>query len=337
MSYGSVVYFVYRSHYEGPLSKLVRRLPDETALAWFRRGWGCEDPRRWVEDELGVDVYGLNSIFQKARDLNLPRPESDEQLRILLHEHLYVEGGSDYIRLGEHGLRVRTDDDEVELAYFFLHDDIVRTAPDRLAYLVHEDWPLPDRAGPPRPFTPDVSTTLSGLSGDDDATTYGVFLTFYDGESLACSQPTAFPGVALPALARHLRTADAGEEWAPELRVLRALIAPDEDTLGPTLDRCNRWPGFNLNAGPWADLPDEHVAAHRRAVEIIEAGEYTDHRRPQDSLLQVGDHLAQLAMHCGDSFGYQQWYLFDTTWAATQPDLARSLLRYANHWDPLDE
>jgi hypothetical protein len=49
----------------------------------------------------------------------------------------------------------------------------------------------------------------------------------------------------------------------------------------------------------------------------------------------VDDHLAQVAMHCGESFGYQQWYLFDTAWAAAHPDLARSLLRYANHWDPL--
>jgi hypothetical protein len=42
-------------------------------------------------------------------------------------------------------------------------------------------------------------------------------------------------------------------------------------------------------------------------------------------------------MHCSGSFGYQQWYLFDTAWAATHPDLARSLLRYANHWDPLGD
>lgn len=332
------MHFVYRSHYEGPLGKWVRRLPDETALAWFRRGWACGEPSRWVEDELGVDVYGLDSIFHRARELNLPRPENDAQLRELLHEHLYVEGGSDYVRLDGRGLRVRTDDDEVGLAYFFLHDDIVQAAPDRLAYLVHDTWPLPELAGPPLPFTPDVPTTPTGLSGEGQATTYAVFLTFYDGESLACSTPQAFPGVELPELARHLRTTRCDrDDWPPELQVLRALIAPEEDTLGPALDRCNRWPGFNLNADPWPGLPAEHDAAHRRAVEVVDAGEHTDNRRPQDSLLQVGDHLAQLAMHCGESFGFQQWYLFDTTWAAAHPDLARSLLRYANHWDPLGD
>jgi hypothetical protein len=119
--------------------------------------------------------------------------------------------------------------------------------------------------------------------------------------------------------------------------VLRALVAPDEEVLGPALDRCNRWPGFNLNADPWPDLPADHGAAHRRAAGVVEAARYFDGRRPEASLLRVGDHMAQCAMHCGESFGYQQWYLFDTAWAATHPDLARSLLRYAEHWDPLGD
>ncbi|MGM1060081.1 hypothetical protein [Saccharothrix sp. Mg75] len=331
------MYFVYRSHCEGPLGKVVRRLPDETVLAWFRRGWGCADPEGWVRDELGADVHDLDSVFRAARELGLPRPEDDAELRVLLHEHLYVEGDDD-IRLDEHGLRVRTDDDEVELACFFFHDDVVEAAPDRLAYLLHEEWPLPDRADRSGPFDPGVPTTPTGPPGGGGATTYAVFLTFYDGESMARSRPPAFPGVALPELARHLRAADvAGAPWPPELMVLRALIAPDEDTLGPALDRCNRWPGFNSVAEPepWPGLPDEHPAAHLIAVELVEAAEYVRGRRPQDSLLRVGDHLVQLAVHCDEAFGYQQWYLFDTAWAAAHPDLARSLLRYAEHWDPL--
>jgi hypothetical protein len=110
------VYFVYRTHYEGPLSRRVRRLPDAGVLDWFRRGWGCADGRDWVTAELDGSVYGLASIFDHARTEGLPRPETVDELRTLLHEHLYVEGGPDYIRLDEHSLRVRTDDDVVELA-----------------------------------------------------------------------------------------------------------------------------------------------------------------------------------------------------------------------------
>jgi hypothetical protein len=335
----AAVYFVYRSHYAGSLSKRVRQLSDETVLGWFRRGWACEDPQTWVEAELGGDVYGLDSIFRAAREQDLPRPETTGELRALLHEHLYVEGDEDCIRLDDHSLRVRTDDAEVELAYFFLDAEIVAAAPDRLAYLLHESWPLWDEVSQQRPFAPEVPVTVAAPVGGSEATTYAVFLTFYDGESLARSQPLAFPGVGLPALAKHLRTADTrrSADWPPELLVLRALIGPGEDAIQLALDRCNRWPGFNLNADPWPALPDEHDAVHRRATEIVASGEFIDDRRPEASLLRVGDHLAQLAMHCGDSFGYQQWYLFDTAWAATHPNLAQSLLRYANHWDPLDD
>ena len=39
-------------------------------------------------------------------------------------------------------------------------------------------------------------------------------------------------------------------------------------------------------------------------------------------------------MHVDEYFGYQQWFLFDDVWAASHPELAASLLRYAIDWDP---
>ncbi|MEV4510338.1 hypothetical protein AB0K00_15390 [Dactylosporangium sp. NPDC049525] len=318
------MHFVYRTHYEGPLSRRVRQLPDRSVLEWFRRGWGCDEPRDWVEAELGGYVYGLGSIFEAARTNGLAPPQTVDELRTLLHAHLYVEGDADFIRLDEHSLRVRTDDDEVELAYFFLDDEVVAASGERLAVLLHDSWPLPGDAGDPAP--------------PGDATTSMVLLTHYDGETLARLEPFVFPGVDLPGLAGHLRAADpAGQDWPPELLVLRALVAPDDTTVEPALRRCNLWPGFNLNDGPWPrGMPDAHAAVHREAADLIAVGECTDGRDPDASLLRVDDHLAQLAMHCSEAFGYQQWFLFDTVWAAAHPDLARSLLRYAGHWDPLD-
>ena len=77
-------------------------------------GGAGDDPRSWVEAELGGDVYGLRSIFREAQKRRLPVPKTTAELPALLYEHLYVQGGSDFIRLDEHSLRVRTDDDEVE-------------------------------------------------------------------------------------------------------------------------------------------------------------------------------------------------------------------------------
>ena len=332
------MYFVYRSHYDGPLSKRVHRLPDATVLDWFRRGWTCADPEAWVTAELGGRVYGLASIFEEAREHELPAPESTDQLRALLYEHLYVEGDEDSIRLDDHSLRVLTDDDEVELAYFFLDDETVKSTPDRLAYLF-QTWPLPVDAAPAATFDTDVYATVLAPADGGEVSTYAVFLTFYDSESIAWSPPVVLPGTGLADLAGRLRAAEPGddEEWPVELLLLRALVAPDDRSVEAALRRCNRWPRFATGDDPWPDLPADHGTAHFRAMEILAAGGENGSRRPDRSHLLVGDHLAQLAMHCDEEFGYQQWFLFDTVWAAAHPDLAQSLLTYAYQWDPLED
>ncbi|WIM93413.1 hypothetical protein ACTOB_005390 [Actinoplanes oblitus] len=314
------MYFVYRSHYEGPLSKLVRRLPDATVLDWFRRHWARNEHSGMIAAELGADVHGLRTIFDAAREHRLPRPETTDQLRALLHRHLHVEGDTDYIRMDEHSLRVRTDDGVVELAYYFLDDRVVATAADRLAYLLHESWPLPDDAEKEPPGPP---------------TTYATFLTYYDGASLECADQVVFPGIELAELAAHLPGA-ARRSWPPELRVLAALRAPGETALLPALRRANLWPGFGRGAGdPWPDDLDALDDPHRAALSRIGDPVFDAGRRPDASLIQVGGHLAQMAMHCSDTLGFQQWYLFDSLWVASHPDLAASLTHYATDWDPL--
>ncbi|WP_233585440.1 hypothetical protein [Micromonospora sp. BL1] len=78
-------------------------------------------------------------------------------------------------------------------------------------------------------------------------------------------------------------------------------------------------------------------AAHGEAIKLLTMGRYVDGRLPDASRIKVDEHLAQVTMRCGQSFGHQQWFLFDTVWAAAHPDLAQSLLRYSNHWDPLKD
>ncbi|GAB3850382.1 hypothetical protein GCM10027610_075250 [Dactylosporangium cerinum] len=293
-----------------------RRVGARLVPAWL----ATSRPPGLGQGELGGDVYGLDSIFVAAREHGLPPPRSTGELRELLHAHLYVEGGEDYIRLDEHSLRVRTDDDEVDLAYYFLDDAALAAEPDRLAYLVHEAWPLPSAAA----------------DAADAPVTYAVFLDSHDDQRIAGTPPVELPGVRLPDLAAHLRFADPRRHpsWPTALLVLRALIGPDEPGIDAALARCNRWPGFDHWDPP--ELPAEHGAAHRHALRVLDEGGTVGHRRPAASLLRVTDHLAQFAMHRGDDLGHVQWFLFDTAWAAAQPALARSLLHYAGHWDPLD-
>src|ERR1051326_5164011 len=202
------LYFVYRTHYEGPLSKRVRRLPDPDVLSWFRRGWQAAsdgaEMRDWVKAELGGGVYGLASIFEAVQEERLPLPKSWRQLHDLLLEHLYVEGDEECIQMDGRSLRVKTDDDDVDLAYFFFDADLVRERPDCLAYLVHDGWELPDGMGKGG-FEPAMPVQPLEPAGEGDGATYCVLLTFYDSESFL-TKPYVFPGVRLPELAAYMRS-----------------------------------------------------------------------------------------------------------------------------------
>jgi hypothetical protein len=344
------VIFVYRSHYEGLLGKRVRRLPDRTVLDWFRRGWvAAADPAAadldaWVATELGGRVYGLASIFDAAREHELPAPATTDELGAALAEHLYVEG--EVVVEGDRVMAL-TDDDEVELAYFFLPPQAGEQAPGQLAYLLCEDFPLPSevRAGAGAFAAPIELGTLAP-AGAGEGTTYAVLLTFYDGDSIGWLPPVAIPGVRLPGLAGYLRrVVPAGgryacytrklveqARWPRELLALRGLVAPGETSVEPALRRCNRY--LNIEDRLSAAFAGPHPAAHEAAMAELATVTLDEKRDPERSVIDVAEHIAQMSMHASAFFGHQQWYLFDDVWAAARPELAASLMRYAASWNP---
>jgi hypothetical protein len=342
------VVFVYRSHYEGLLGKRVRWLPDATVLDWFRRGWAAAadpdiDLDTWVATELAGEVYGLATIFEAARELQLPAPISSGELGGKLAEHLYVEGE---VIAGDDHILALTDDDEVQVAYFFLPGSAARQAPGRLAYLLREDFPLPSgiSAGA-RAFAPPLPVGTLAPAGADPGTTYAVLLTFYDSHSIGWLPPLSIPGVRLPGLARYLcSVVPAGghyafytpqpapqERWPDELLTLRALSAPGDTSIEPALRRCNRYPGLEDHL---AAFTGPHPAAHQAAMTELATAALAGDRDPERSVIDVAGHIAQISMHVSADFGYQQWYLFDDLWAAAHADLAASLMRYAASWNP---
>jgi hypothetical protein len=219
------VHFVYRSHYEGPSGKHVRRLDADSVLGWFQSAWErakvAEDISEWLADELGTSVYGFSSIFEAARDESLPPPTTDRKLKSYLEEHLYVEGE---ILHEPHALQVLTDDDEIELAYFFFDDDYLKGNPGRAAYLLHEDWRLPTTSGEAT-LQPSIMTKEIWPAGNGPGATYLAFLTFSDSLNLTdldVDGPCRIEGVRVPELADYLADARPDESWPLELKLLRS-------------------------------------------------------------------------------------------------------------------
>src|SRR6266536_2961200 len=243
----SGIWFVYRSLYEGMAGKRIRRLPGATVLAWFQRMWAAtagvvdldtDDRWAWAEEriaaELDGEVYGLGSVFVSARERGLAMPTSWQQLRDVLHQA----------------------------------------------------WELPDGVASGEPFDPaaPVRPLLPATTGE--GATYVVLPVDDDVLWYQRSRPWVVPGVRLPGLADWLRTLvpqvsevnqpdqildpHRFEGWPEALLLLRALVAPGEERLGPALERCNRWPDYFS----WGDdyirperrwLLDAHELAHARA------------------------------------------------------------------------
>jgi uncharacterized protein (TIGR02996 family) len=240
------VYFVYRSPYEGPSGKHLKRFPDDdTVLDWFRNswrflGWGEGEPpagegkparvrrrragREAVDrlsDTLGCDVYGFGTLFERAAEHDLPPPASDRQLDEYLQQYLYSEGP---ILYRPHLLTVKTDDDELELAYHFFDDHYLARHGKRAAFLLHDGWQLPGGHGKAG-FRASEPTSELKPAGKGEGTTYLIFHAFYDSSNLI-DLPGGYriKGARVPDLARYLARVRPPEDWPLELLLLRSQL-----------------------------------------------------------------------------------------------------------------
>lgn len=370
-------WFVYRSPYQGPSGVRVRRLPDRTPLAWFQRMWevtadlvveeGAPDPigavTRQLDAELGDQIYGLYRFFCTSQDCP---PVPDEERRrplpattwrelqaLLAQPDLDGVPSSFVVRMDQHSIRIRDDEEEDDGAFYFLDDDLVRAAPDRVAYLLRQDWRLPPTgAGGDTGFRSPVKGRVIGGSPDGVGTTWLVMPG--DGGQAPMTQ-VAFPGVRLPELAGHLRALVPGQAgpagrngerpvaWTDELLLLRAMIGAGDQTLGPALRRYDRW-GWRLQSEwsfGWLRRSDsvDYATAAARVTRLLESPRLQLLRDAPEassrSRVEVGEHLVQALLHRPEDWSYGRWYLFDDVWASAHPELAASLLRYAAGWDPL--
>jgi hypothetical protein len=366
------VWFIYRTPYEGPTGVRVWRVPDRSVLGWFQRVGGnrrrgllrrrvrrlpvghpapCRRTRRQrVRAELTVHPDPDRTKDQRW-DRQGPLPASTwQELRDLLNRDLYVEGDPHHnIRVDQHSVRAKTDNDEVDLAYFFVDDALLRSRPDCGAYLVWEDWRLPPAgSGHHRGFQVPVPVQELAAVPGGTGTTYLVLFTL---DGFGEPPPVALSGVRLPQVADYLQAVVPEQaechrghgRWPYGLLALRALIAPGEQRLGPALRRYNRWEPqlhtSHLIELMWRSGSRDHTAAHARIQPWLaqqpSAGE-RNRRDPARSRIHTTQHLVQAVIHVDRLFGYERWYLFDDVWAGTHPALASSLLRCAASWDPFE-
>lgn len=239
-----MVYFVLRSQYHAPLGHRLVTFEDETLLSWFQSHWvgnnkgpwrTCPDipdilPARpvaeWEEEEFnlimdqyemstfGMDIYGFWAVWE-AMQSHPTAPTSYEDLHSILSKIEYPEGD---FSIQNHALEAVTDDDEIEIAWYFFDDWYLERHPERVQFLLRDHWELPGNASEEGASLPsDLSRPLHQELIAAAGTTYCALFSAVDGMTImditGCYR---FDDGRLPDFADRLRDQDVPmitEEW----------------------------------------------------------------------------------------------------------------------------
>jgi uncharacterized protein (TIGR02996 family) len=372
------VYFVYRSHYDVPSGKQLSCFDDDNVIDWFQRNWqlGRDHPNA-PADLFPFEVYGF-SPFSRAHEVSQP-PRAAKDYPAWLEEEVYSEGP--IVAKLPHLLTIQSDDDELMFAYYVFDDHFAARYPDRVAFLLHDDWRLPD-GDADVPFKPKEPVGGTKPQGDGEGATYWACECFEDSCNLLDMGPASVvKGVRIADLARYLMREVPEDAWSGYWQLLRTQLLAEGVTADPLEDRFREvllddpddratWAAYSdwlqeqgrppaglavLEQGLRSlarlpqDLPNE-------AWEAVRSGSVREARRKLDAILRmhkrqrpsthdpakscvhVSEHVAQLCWHVARwdrRDVYQQWIFFDDRWAAAQPALANSILRYTRCWDVL--
>ena len=311
---------------------------------------------------MGGDVYGFSAIWQAMLTLGKP-PKTGRALAEWLDGRDYPEG---IIHAEPHMLQTATDDDELDLAVLMFDDHYAAKHPDRVAFPLWEQQTLPDTvASDPGTFRWRGPVNDLSPRGRGQGEVYLVFIVIHDtGWLIDLYGAFRIRGLRLPELVSYLQNespqlveqsrwfvdwCESGS-WPDELRLLRwaALESSPGASLETILAKADSWhphvcvPEMYESDRPERFLLDDWETCQRQWQRVQTRrgegnGNPNEGRRP--TFIQAAPHLAQL------SFGYEserpyddmntQWFLFDDLWAASHPDMARSLLHWASKQLPL--
>jgi uncharacterized protein (TIGR02996 family) len=175
-------------------------------------------------------------------------------------------------------VQVKTDDDELELAYYLFDDLFLQERPGRGAYLLHNEWWLPEEV--PASRAEHLNPTVRG-GGETYALVFDFHMDLRNYEHVDDDEydPWAIlnavhrlDGVRLPQLARFLATSPAAE-WPFELKLIRSQLFPSLRTASTTEDAfLLELRAHPQHDAPWAVFGDwfEEQGRHPVGLELLE-------------------------------------------------------------------
>jgi hypothetical protein len=273
------------------------------------------------------DLHGFAGFAEQVRTGGISAPETCEELQTLLSKSWY----SNRVTCRDGYVLVETDDDEVELAFWWVSEEVLAREQDRFACYASDVMPSEIGRGG---FDPACGTALAGHAERVGAV-FGAFVTVWDGGNLLdLPGPIEVRGTRLPDFLEWLRAAPPGgiiftgstDNWAIKGHLLEidwlALVARENPALdlNTLLHRAAEVPLHEVDAR-WKQMSEGAIGEDefRRSVQRFNS-------RKSSIYLQVADNLIEFRFFNG--FVWHTWILFDDLWASAHPVLARSLLRF---------
>ena len=125
------VYFVARTPYDTASGRYIKKLKSDSVLKWFQEHWNSgNDPSR--ENILGAGFYGLSSMFEGSD----PKPTSLTEVTESLKKRCYYNS----IVARDGAIEFLTDDDELDLSYYWFTSEFAAKHPDRVSFLMNDRW-----------------------------------------------------------------------------------------------------------------------------------------------------------------------------------------------------
>jgi uncharacterized protein (TIGR02996 family) len=238
---------------------------------------------------------------------------------------------------------VLTDDDETSLAMYWFTDAFAKARPERVAYLLREDWHLPEAVGPGGfKAKPGVNLLLPRLRAKKAM--YVVEHTWDTTSALEwLSGGEKLPGLRLPDLVPWLLRRSAEEMEGLGNGQILLTIREELDTILSAGEGIEA--GFRAalkeqpaDAATWSAYTDWLADQDRPRAELHLLDLALRARGVKGRLLQVAPHCAaRMLAHDEEGKEFDQLFLFDDVWASGNVDLANAILDYHGRFNVLDD
>lgn len=317
------IYLAYRSAYF-PNSRFVKEFKEESILNWFQKNWevftkeDAEESDEYIK-LLGTHIYGF-PIWQVDDEPIPSLPKNFVELKSVIKKYTY----SSEIIGDEECLKVLTDDDEIELAWFIFTESYKQKNIDDLSLWFSETFPLQAgiegcKLAVDREFLP---------KGSKKGCTYIVSCPIYDGANLEDLEGAyKIENIRLPDFLNHILTNELTckneEEYTFTLREVEFIKHIAEKSgckdLREVLEIFSKRPITELHEEDYKELTfDELLNLELRNDE-------------EKSILNYSNHFCEICINSIGEF-YNYWIIFDDLWVEKNKSLAKSILRFGKSW-----